>query len=103
MPSCDSAADPRIESHDHGARTMATTRTGTRTMPTTRTGTSTQLIQNEDGHEHGLSRKATMPRMIAVSAEGICRRYGRRWALVDVSFEVPEATVVMVAGPNGSG
>src|SRR4051794_41216100 len=47
--------------------------------------------------------KATMPRMIAVSAEGICRRYGRRWALVDVSFEVPEATVVMVAGRNGSG
>jgi heme exporter protein A len=72
-------------------------------MPTTRTGTSTQLLENEDGHEHGISRKATMPRMIAVSAEGVCRRYGRRWALVDVSFEVPEGTVVMVAGRNGSG
>src|SRR4051812_23915181 len=59
--------------------------------------------KNEDGHEHGLSRKATMLGMIAVSAEGVCRRYGRRWALVDVSFEVPEATVVMVAGRNGSG
>jgi len=27
--------------------------------------------------------------MIAVAAAGICRRYGRRWALADVSFEVP--------------
>ena len=44
-----------------------------------------------------------MPRMIAVSAAGLCRRYGRRWALVDVSFDVPEGAVVMVAGRNGSG
>jgi heme exporter protein A len=41
--------------------------------------------------------------MIAVAASGLCRRYGRRWALLDVSFEVPEGVLVMVAGRNGSG
>jgi heme exporter protein A len=44
-----------------------------------------------------------MLRMIAVSAAGVCRRYGRRWALADVSFEVPEGARVMVTGRNGSG
>jgi heme exporter protein A len=39
----------------------------------------------------------------AVSVEGVGRRYGRRWALADVSFEVPAGTVVMVAGRNGAG
>jgi heme exporter protein A len=41
--------------------------------------------------------------MIAVAAAGVCRRYGRRWALAEVSFEVPEGALVMVAGRNGSG
>lgn len=41
--------------------------------------------------------------MIAVAAAGISRRYGRRWALTDVSFEVPEGSLVMVTGRNGSG
>jgi heme exporter protein A len=41
--------------------------------------------------------------MIAVAAGGICRRYGRRWALTDVSFEIPEGALVMVIGRNGSG
>ncbi len=44
-----------------------------------------------------------MPRMIAVTAAGLCRRYGRRWALTDVSFDVPEGALVMVTGRNGSG
>src|SRR5882724_3145792 len=44
-----------------------------------------------------------MSRMIAVAAAGVCRRYGRRWALTDVSFEVPEGALVMVTGRNGSG
>jgi heme exporter protein A len=39
----------------------------------------------------------------AVEAKGICRRYGRRWALVDVSFQVPAGRVAMVTGRNGSG
>jgi heme exporter protein A len=41
--------------------------------------------------------------MIAVAAAGVCRRYGRRWALADVSFEVPQGALVMVSGRNGSG
>jgi heme exporter protein A len=44
-----------------------------------------------------------MPSMIAVAASGLCRRFGRRWALVDVTFEIPEGALVMVAGRNGSG
>ena len=41
--------------------------------------------------------------MIAVRAAGVYRRYGRRWALVDVGFELPEGSVAMVTGRNGSG
>jgi len=44
-----------------------------------------------------------MRRSIAVAAAGLCRRYGRRWALTDVTFEVPEGALVMVTGRNGSG
>lgn len=39
----------------------------------------------------------------AVDAQGICRRYGRRWALVDVSLQVPAGRVALVTGRNGSG
>jgi heme exporter protein A len=39
----------------------------------------------------------------ALEALGVCRRYGRRWALVDVSFTVAAGTALMVAGRNGSG
>lgn len=38
-----------------------------------------------------------------IQAENLARRYGRRWALSDVTFQVRGGTVVMVAGPNGSG
>jgi heme exporter protein A len=40
---------------------------------------------------------------LAVDASGLCRRYGRRWALIDVSLQIPAGTVVMVTGRNGSG
>lgn len=40
---------------------------------------------------------------LAIDAENLARRYGRRWALSDVSFQVPAGTVVMVAGRNGAG
>jgi heme exporter protein A len=43
-----------------------------------------------------------MPQL-AVEARGVCRRFGRRWALVDVDLEVPRGRAVMVAGRNGSG
>jgi heme exporter protein A len=39
----------------------------------------------------------------AIDASGLCRRYGRRWALVDVGLRVPPGRVVMVTGRNGSG
>jgi heme exporter protein A len=39
----------------------------------------------------------------AVIADAVCRRYGRRWALVDVSFSVPRGSSLVVAGRNGSG
>jgi heme exporter protein A len=40
---------------------------------------------------------------LAVETIGLSRRYGRRWALADVSLGVPEGAVVMLAGRNGSG
>ncbi len=40
---------------------------------------------------------------LAVDAQNLARRYGRRWALADVSLQVPQGRVVMVAGRNGSG
>lgn len=39
----------------------------------------------------------------AVEALGLCRRYGRRWALVDVGFVAPRGAALVVAGRNGSG
>jgi heme exporter protein A len=40
---------------------------------------------------------------LAVETIGLSRRYGRRWALSDVSVGVPAGSVVMLAGRNGSG
>jgi heme exporter protein A len=40
---------------------------------------------------------------LAIDAQNLARRYGRRWALVDVSFQVPAGSVLVVAGRNGSG
>jgi heme exporter protein A len=39
----------------------------------------------------------------AVEATGLCRRYGRRWALWDVGFTVARGARVMLTGRNGSG
>ncbi|HUP47617.1 MAG TPA: heme ABC exporter ATP-binding protein CcmA [Thermoanaerobaculia bacterium] len=40
---------------------------------------------------------------LAIDAERLGRRYGRRWALTDVSLRIPRGSVTMVAGRNGSG
>lgn len=39
----------------------------------------------------------------AVETAGLGQRYGRRWALVNVTLSVPAGTVAMVTGRNGSG
>jgi heme exporter protein A len=44
-----------------------------------------------------------MPATLAISARNLGRRYGRRWALIDVSFDLAAGSVLMVAGRNGSG
>jgi heme ABC exporter ATP-binding subunit CcmA len=41
--------------------------------------------------------------MSAVVTRSLARRYGRRFALFDVSFEVPAGACVMLTGRNGSG
>jgi heme exporter protein A len=40
---------------------------------------------------------------VEIVVEGLARRYGGRWALADVSFHVPPASVMVVGGPNGAG
>jgi len=39
----------------------------------------------------------------AIEVEKLARRYGRRWALGGVTFNVPAGAVMMIAGRNGSG
>lgn len=39
----------------------------------------------------------------SVEIASVSRRYGRRWALADVSFTVESGSVLMLAGRNGSG
>jgi len=40
---------------------------------------------------------------LAIDASHLARRYGRRWALSDVSFQLAPGKIMMVAGRNGSG
>jgi heme exporter protein A len=39
----------------------------------------------------------------AIEARGLSRRYGRRWALANVTLRAERGEVVMIAGRNGSG
>ena len=39
----------------------------------------------------------------ALAAEGLGKRYGRRWALSDCTLRVPPGRVVGLVGPNGAG
>lgn len=39
----------------------------------------------------------------AIDVDRLARRYGRRWALADVTFQLAPGRVMMVAGRNGSG
>ncbi|HET7435623.1 MAG TPA: heme ABC exporter ATP-binding protein CcmA [Thermoanaerobaculia bacterium] len=40
---------------------------------------------------------------VSVEVERVARRYGRRWALAEVTFSVRAGEVMMVAGRNGAG
>jgi ABC-2 type transport system ATP-binding protein len=39
----------------------------------------------------------------ALRAEGLGKRYGRRWALSDCTLDVPAGRVAGLVGPNGAG
>jgi ABC-2 type transport system ATP-binding protein len=40
---------------------------------------------------------------VAMSADGLGKRYGRRWALRDCTLEIAAGTVTALVGPNGAG
>jgi len=40
---------------------------------------------------------------LALDARGLCRRYGRRWALAEVSLTLAGGKILMISGRNGSG
>lgn len=40
---------------------------------------------------------------LAIDAQHLARRFGRRWALFDVTFQLRRGSVLMLAGRNGSG
>jgi len=40
---------------------------------------------------------------LAIETRGLCRRYGRRWALVGVDLAVPRGSFLLLTGRNGSG
>jgi len=44
-----------------------------------------------------------MPMEFAVETVGLGRRFGRRWALAEVTLKVPRGARVMLTGRNGSG
>jgi heme exporter protein A len=44
-----------------------------------------------------------MTELLAIEAEGLSRRYGRRWALHDVGFHLRRGESLLLAGRNGSG
>ena len=43
------------------------------------------------------------PSSFDLQIRGLCRRFGRRWALSHVDLDLPEGSGVRVVGPNGSG
>src|SRR6266536_6310168 len=38
-----------------------------------------------------------------IQAQGLGKRYGRRWALTDCTLDIPTGRVVGLVGPNGAG
>src|SRR5215470_9832883 len=54
------------------------------------------------GCDRHASRKPTMTNTV-LTAQGLGRRYGRRWALSDCTLSVPAGRIVGLVGPNGAG
>ena len=44
-----------------------------------------------------------MSSAVAIDASQVARRYGSRWALAGVTFQIPAGTALMLAGRNGAG
>jgi len=40
---------------------------------------------------------------VVIQAQGLGKRYGRRWALTDCTLDIPAGRVVGLVGPNGAG
>ena len=41
--------------------------------------------------------------MNALEASGLSKRYGKKWALENCSFELPAGSIAGLVGPNGAG
>src|SRR6266536_113860 len=55
-------------------------------------------------HDHLSDRRSGGHSMTAViQAQGLGKRYGRRWALTDCTLDIPAGRVVGLVGPNGAG
>jgi heme exporter protein A len=50
-----------------------------------------------------LSTLSSLMPDLAIDTTHLARRYGRRWAISDISLQIPAGSVTMVAGRNGSG
>ena len=55
------------------------------------TSATNETVRNEETTE------------LSIRAQGVSRRFGRRWALANVDLEVAKGRALMVAGHNGSG
>jgi heme exporter protein A len=49
------------------------------------------------------SASSALDALPAIVVLGVSRRFGRRWALVDVSLQLPAGRALMIAGRNGAG
>jgi len=54
-------------------------------------------------HKAKVSNESSDAGPAAVSMTGLCRKYGRRWALVNLDLRFERGRAVMIAGRNGSG
>src|SRR5207247_278390 len=73
-------------------------RASARRTPCSRRGGLRRLVSASERDDTVMPMDA-----LAIDAEHLARRFGRRWALLDVSLQLGRGEVMMVAGRNGSG